>query len=140
MALSVTKADVWEAEIADQPGELAAKLEALAAGGVNMVFLLARRRQDKPGVGQVYVAGVKGAKQARAAAAAGFVKTDVPSALRVEGADKPGACHRICRAVAGAGINMRGMTASPIGKKFVTWVGFDSPADAAAAAKLIRKV
>ena len=49
-ALTVTKMDVWIAEIPDQPGGLAGKLQSLADAGANLDFAVARRQPDKPGV------------------------------------------------------------------------------------------
>ena len=50
--------------------------------------------------------------------------------VRVEGSDKPGLGGRIARAVADAGINMRGLTAAVVGTNFVAYFGFDNQADA----------
>src|SRR5437868_12422569 len=72
MALSVTKADVWSAEIPDAPGGLADKLAGLAEAGVNLQFLFARRQPDKPGRGLAFISGLSGAKAQNAAQAAGF--------------------------------------------------------------------
>lgn len=139
MAMSVTKTDVWATEIADRPGAVSSKLQSLASAGVNLEFLLARRQPDKPGMGIVYVSGIKGAKAAKAAATGGFQKSTQIVALRVDATNKPGACHEVLRRIAAAGINIRGATAMGIGTKCSTFVAFDSAADADAAAKLLRK-
>jgi hypothetical protein len=44
------------------------------------------------------------------------------------------------RAIADAGINVRGVSALALGRQFAAYIGFDSAADAAAAAKALRKV
>ena len=83
-------------------------------------------------------AGISGAKGTKAAADAGLAKTTDLAALRVEGANKPGDCHRLVSQLAGAGLNLRGLSASVCGKKYVLIVAFDSEADAAKAAQVIR--
>ena len=62
MALKATRVDTWAATIKDQPGGLAAKLEALAAAKVNLEFIIARRAPEKPGTGVVFVTPITGAK------------------------------------------------------------------------------
>ena len=75
MALKVSQIDVWVGSIQDRPGGLNDKLAALAQGGVNLEFIMARRAPDQPGKGVVFLTPIKGARQAKAAAAAGFRKT-----------------------------------------------------------------
>ena len=60
--------------------------------------------------------------------------------LRVEGDDQPGLGGRMSRAVADAGINMRGLSAMTVGKKFIAYLGFDRPEDADQAATALKKV
>ena len=55
-----------------------------------------------------------------------------------EGTNRAGFGARLARAVGDAGINLRGFTGSVIGRKFVCFLGFDRPEDAAAAADAIR--
>ncbi len=62
------------------------------------------------------------------------------AALRIDGPDKPGACHRMLSQVAGAGINVRGVSASAAGRKCVVFLAFDSAGDANEAAKVLRKL
>ena len=139
MALKVTKVDVWSTEIADQPGGLSTKLEKLSAAGVNLDFLIARRQPDKPGSGVAFAVGITGAKREKAATAAGWQKTDSIAGVRVEGSDKPGACYKSLQKLTAAKINLRGMSASVIAKKFVMFLAFDSADDAAQAVKLLKK-
>ena len=135
MALNVSRVDTWAASIEDTPGGLAAKLTALADAGANLEFVIARRESAKPGTGVVFVTPIKGAKQARAAKKAGFAKTKSLNAVRVEGPDKAGQGARIAQALAAAGINLRGLSAAAIGRKFVAHIAVDS---AAAASKAMR--
>ena len=138
MALSVTKADVWSVEIPDAPGGLANKLAGLAEAGVNLQFVIARRQPDKPGRGVAFISGLQGAKAQKAAQAAGFQKSAM-AARRVEAPDKPGLVRRLLEPLAEAGINVRGVSASVIGRNCVIFLAFDSAADATGAARLLRK-
>ena len=74
----------------------------------------------------------------KAAAAAGFEKATDITGLRVEGPNKPGDAHRVARILGDAGITLRGLSASVIGKKYVLILGFDSAADADKATRLLR--
>ncbi|MBP8259938.1 MAG: hypothetical protein KA118_09785, partial [Verrucomicrobia bacterium] len=88
MALKVGRVDTWVASLEDKPGNLAAKLNALAKAGVNLEFVLARRAPDQPGTGVVFVTPIKGAAGCRAARQEGFRKTKSLHAVRIEGPDK----------------------------------------------------
>jgi hypothetical protein len=138
MALKVCRVDTWVAEIEDRPGGLAAKLGALWAAGANLEFVLARRAPDKPGTGVVFVAPVRGAKQAKAAKAAGFKRPRDVHAIRIEGPDKPGQGARLAQMAADAGVNLRGVSATAIGKRFVLYVALDTAGDAAKALRLLK--
>ena len=75
--MKVKKIDIWMGEIKDETGGLAAAVSApLVATGVDFSFVIGTRRADKPGTGTVYFGGLRGAKQAKAAELAGFVKSD----------------------------------------------------------------
>ena len=117
MKLKVAKEDVWAATIKDRPGGLTEKLEALAAVGVNLEFIIARRQGTKKGTGVVFVTPIKGLKREQAAKKAGFKKSRSLHSLRVDAADKPGLGAVLTRALADAGINLRGFSAAAIGRK-----------------------
>ena len=140
MKLNVSRTDTWAATIEDRPGGLADKLAALAEAGANLEFLIARRAPEQRGSGVVFVTPLKGAKQIKAAQAAGFQKTESLHSLRVEGADKPGMGAKLTRALAEAGINLRGLSAAAIGKRYVTLLALDSAQDAAKAAAVLKKL
>lgn len=140
MALSVTRTDVWAAGIDDKPGGLAAKLAALAEAGAQLEFVVARRAPDKPGTGVVFLTPLKGAAQVRAGKKAGFEKTESLHSLRVEGPDEPGLGAKITRALAEAGINLRGVSAAAIGRQCVVYLALDSSADAGKAARLLKRL
>jgi len=138
MSYEVSKVEVWTREIDDRAGSLAAALEPLANAGVDLVFMIARRHSHTPGKGVVFVGGITDAKGTKAAEAAGFRKSTDIAGLRVEGPNKAGDCCRVAGQLAQAGINLRGVSASVIGNKYVQILAFDSAADADKAAGLLR--
>ena len=137
MKLKVSRTDTWAATIKDRPGGLAEKLNALAEAGANLEFVIARRTPEKGG-GVVFVTPLKGVKLLRAAKAAGFQKSDSLHTLRIDGADKPRVGSTLARALAAAGLNVRGLSGAAIDKKFVIHVALDTEADAAMAAKVLK--
>jgi hypothetical protein len=140
MALNVTRADVWAARIEDRPGGLAEKLAALAEAGAKLEFVVARRASERPGAGVVFLTPLKGAAQTRAAKKAGFETTKSLHSLRVEGTDKPGLGAKMTQALAQARINLRGLSAAAVGPRCVVHLAFDSSADAAKAARLLKRL
>jgi hypothetical protein len=140
MKLKVTKVDVWAASIEDRVGGLAEKLAALTTAGANMEFVIARRAPEQPGKGVVFVTPLKGAKLAKAATAAGFLQTGSLHSVRIEGADKPGLGAKMAKALADARINLRGLSAAAIGKKFVCYLALDTVEDADRAVGVLKKL
>lgn len=140
MALDVKREDVWVASMADKPGALAEKLNALADAGAQLEFLIARRSPEKPGTGVVFLTPLKGAKQLAAAKKAKFRKTRHLQSVRVVGKDKPGLGAAMTQALADAGINLRGVSAGVVGGKFVAHFAVDKAADATKAVRLLKKL
>jgi hypothetical protein len=138
MKLNVKRVDTWAASIEDSPGSLAAKLNALAGAGVNLEFVIARRAADKPGTGVVFATPITGAARCRAAHQAGFHKTESLHTVRVEGPDKQGEGARIAQALADKGLNLHGLSAAAVNKKFIAHVALDSAADAAKAVRVLN--
>jgi hypothetical protein len=138
MALKVERVDTWAAALEDKPGNLAAKLSALAKAGVNLEFVIARRAPDKPGTGVVFVTPIQGATGCRAARQVGFEKTKSLHTVRIEGEQKAGQGATITQALADQGLNLRGLSAAAIGKSFISHVAFDTTADAAKAVRCLR--
>lgn len=139
MAAGISKVDVWAAEIPDRVGGLAEKLEALTAAGANLEFVVARRAPEKPGTGVIFLAPIQGAKQMQAAQGAGLSRAASMHSLRLEAPDKPGLGAKITRAVAEAGVNMRGLSAAAVGGRCVVYFAFDTEEDAKKANGLIEK-
>ncbi len=136
--MKARRVDTWVAAIEDNPGSLAAKLKAMSAAGVNLEFVIARRAPDKPGTGVAFVTPIKGAKQTKAAVAAGFTKTESLHTVRIEGLNKRGQGARLAQALSDAGLNLRGLSAAAIGNKFVCYVALDRETDANQAMRTLR--
>jgi len=140
MANKVNRVDFWTASVDDRAGGVADKLAPLSAAGANFEFVFARRTPEQPGKGLLVVAPLKGARAIRAAQAAGFSKSDSLTGVRVEGNDKPGLTAKVAQSLGAAGISFRALSASALGRKFVTYLALDSAADAAKAATALRKL
>ena len=136
--MKAERVDTWAAEIKDKPGGLAGKLEALAGAGVSLELVIARRCPEKKGHGVVFATPIKGAAQCRAARKAGFAKSKSLHTVRIEGPDKRGAGAAIAGALAAGGINLRGLSAAAIGRKFVAHIAVDTAADAAKAMRVLK--
>ena len=138
MALEVTQVEVWAASIEDKPGGLADKLDALSAAGVNLEFVVARRAPEKPGTGVVFVTPIEDDAQIKAARAAGFSQTESLHSVRAAGPDAPGLGASITKALADAGINLRGLSAAALGGQCVVHLALDTEADAAKATAILK--
>ena len=135
----VERVCVWSASLTDHPGSLSNKLNCLDEAGVDLDFFIARRAPEKPGSGVVFVSPLRGDHEIRAASMLGFAISSSIAALRVEGDNEPGAAARLTDLIANAEINMRGFSGAVVGRKYVAYVGFDSPEDANEAATIIRE-
>ena len=140
MKLDVSKVDVWAATIKDRPGSLATKMKALSEAGVNLEFVIARRTPEKKGMGVVFVTPIKGARQVKAAQAAGFEKTKSLHSVRVLCDDAPGLGAMLAGELAAAKINLRGLSAAALNKKAVTHLAFHTAADAAKGLSCLKKI
>jgi hypothetical protein len=138
MAYTVSKVDIWTGDLEDRVGGLAEKLQLLANAGADLEVVIARRQPHQPGKGVVFLGPIKGVKVSAAASTAQLTRAANMAALRVEGTNKAGECHRLARQLANAGINLRGLSAMVVGKKFVVAMAFDSEADADRAAKVLQ--
>jgi hypothetical protein len=139
MALNVKQVKVWSASIEDRPGSLAGKLDALAKAGANLEFVIARRAPEQPGKGVVFVTPLEGDALVGAAQAAGFSVSESLHSVRVEGPDEPGLGAKITRALAQAGINLRGLSAAAIGNRMICHLALDTSADAAKAVEGLKR-
>jgi hypothetical protein len=138
MSLTVTKVEVWAAQIEDKPGSLAKLLGALAGAGADLECVIARRDHSKTGKGVVFLTPVKGANVRKVAKTEGLAPGEKLATLKVEGNDAPGLGSQITSAIGDAGINLRGVSGAVIGRKFVVYLGFDGDADATKAARVLK--
>jgi hypothetical protein len=121
--MDVTALDVWAAEVEDRPGALAERLDALAAAGVNLEFIISQRGIGDTGPVRVFVAPIKGVKQMKAARAAGFEKTVELRTLRVQAPNKRGLMAVMAKALGDQGINLSGVTATAAGRQAIAYLG-----------------
>ncbi len=140
MKLKASRAVVWAAKIEDRPAGLAEKIESLAEAGANLEIVLARRAPEQPGKGVVFVCPLEGVRQCRAAVNQGFLRTNGLHSVRIEGTDAPGLAARITRALAKAGINLRGFSATAVGKRFIAYLALDDEDDITAALQAIKSL
>ena len=101
--------------------------------------LVAARQRYQPGKSVVFLAPLIGAAQSRAAKKAGLAKTASLHSVRLEGPDRRGLGALITRALADAGINLRGLSAAALGRRHVTYFAFDSAEDARRAGPILKK-
>jgi hypothetical protein len=138
MELLVERVDVWAASLKDEPGALAAKLAGLAEAGADLEFVVARRSPEKPGTGVVFVTPLRGDAEVQAATDVGFNVTQRLHCLRIEGDNQRGVCAAVTRKLADAGINLRGLSAAVIGKRFIIYIALDNLETANKAAKVLQ--
>lgn len=127
MSMKISSVDVWVVDLVNRPGMLARVLEVLSAAGANLEFVVARRASAN--TSRTFLAPIIGSRQARAAADVGLMKAAGMHVLRIESADKPGLGARMTRALADAGLNLRGLSAAAIGKKSVTYIAFSTESE-----------
>jgi hypothetical protein len=138
MDLLVERVDVWAATIEDRPGTLAGVLSALREAGADLQFLISRR-SDKPGTGVVFVTPLQNDREVRAATQVGFNVAHNLHSIRVLGEDRPGVGAELTQKLAQAGINLRGFSASAIGRQFVAYIALDTADDAAKAEAILKQ-
>lgn len=138
MSYKISRVEIYAGDIMNRPGMLARVLEALAAAGANLEFVIARRVTEN--TSRVFVAPLKGPKVIRAAADVGLSRAAAMHALRIEGPDKPGLGARITRAIADAGVNIRGLSAASPGKNNVCYIAFSKADELTRATIALKKL
>ena len=138
MAYTVSKVDVWAADIPNRPGTLARVLEGLSAAGTQLEFMIARRASAK--TSRIFVAPIKGAKQQRAAVKLGLARAKSMHSLRIEGPNRAGLGAEITGTVAEKGINLRGASAAGLGRKAVFYLAFQTEPERKSALEAARKL
>lgn len=140
MKITASRAVVWAASIEDRPAGLAEKLEPLSEAGANLEYVLARRAPEHPGKGVVFVCPLAGVRQCRTAVNHGFFRSNGLHSVRVEGTDAPGLATHLTRALAKAGLNLRGFSATAIGRKFVAYLVLDDEEDVTQALRALKRL
>lgn len=125
----MTKMDVWAATIDDQPGGLARTLQAVSDHGTDLDCVLARREPDRQGKGVVFLTPLQRHEELDHAGDIGLHRATHVATLKIEGADRPGLGAAIARAIAEIGVNLHGLTAAVVGRRFVCYASFDTVAD-----------
>jgi hypothetical protein len=138
MPLTLKKIVLWRKEVNDRTGMLANALAPLAHAGTDVHVVMAYRFPHQDSKAAVELYPVTGKKSAAAAKEAGFSASDIP-ALLVEGDNRAGLGYTAAQAIADAGINLDLLVAQVVGKKYSAVFGFESDADAAKCAAIIRK-
>jgi hypothetical protein len=139
MATTVKNIVLWRKEVDNRAGILANALAPLAGAGTDIQVVLAYRFPGHESKAAIELYPVSGKKSAAAAKEAGFSASDIP-ALLVEGDNRAGLGYATSQAIANASISLDFVVAQVIGRKFSAVFGFESDADAAKCAAIIRKV
>lgn len=126
MALSIRRAQVWSGEIPDRPGAAAGKLEHLARAGADLEFVFTRPNPNKPDTSVMFLAPITGAEQMQAARAAGLGPALDVAMLIVEGDQRANVSYDLMARLAIAGINLRGISISSVGRRFAAYLAFDN--------------
>lgn len=134
----VERVDIWAATIPDRPGALAEVLATLRDAGADLQSIIARHAPEDPGFGVVFVTPLETDHEIRAASQVGFNVTRSLHAVRVIGDNHGGLAADLTDAVAKGGINLRGFSASVIGRQFVAYLGVDSLEEAERVTALVQ--
>jgi len=138
MAVTVRKIVLWRKEVENRTGALASTLAPLASAGADLQVVMGYRYPGEESKAAIELYPVTGKKSVGAAREAGLSASSIP-ALLVEGDNRAGLGHAISQAIADAGINLRFLVAQIVGRKYSAVFGFESEADAAKGAAVIRK-
>lgn len=138
MAVTVKKITLWRREMEERKGALAEALAPLADGGADLQVVMGYRYPGPSTRAAVEIYPVAGKKLTDAARRAGLSPSEIP-ALLVEGDNRGGLGHAFSTAIADAGINMNFLVAQVLGRRYSAVIGFDSEADAGAAAAVVKK-
>jgi hypothetical protein len=132
------EAVLWRGHIENRPGALAEVLEPIAAAKSDLEIVMGYREPSQPEKAVIELFPVRGRKLTQAVEEAGLKPSAIP-ALVVSGTNRTGLAHKVACAIADAGINLAFLVAQTVGRNYSAIFGFESAADAARAASLIRK-
>jgi len=137
VAYKISRETVWAGDLLNRPGMVARVLEAVRNAGGNLEFVVARKVSAN--TARLFVAPVKGAKLVRAAREVGLSPADSMHTVRILGPDRPGLGADLTRAIADAGINIRGLSSAAMAKQSVCLLAFATDAEAKSAIKVVKK-
>lgn len=137
LSYQVTKEHVWVGAIPDRPGALAAALQALSAGGLNLELIFTQR--EMPGRALLFVSPLRTIEEVKIAEQAGLSRDNSLHTVRIEGPNVPGLAARITRALAEADIGIATYTAAAMGGFHVTNIAFEHPGDVHAAKRVLER-
>lgn len=139
MAVTVKKVTVWRAEVPHEKGALSQLLAPLAASGAHLHVVMGYAFPGDPSRAAIEVFPVTGKRQQDAARAVGLAPSGI-ACLLVQGRDRAGLGAELAEVIATAGINVSFLMAHAIGRGFSAIFGFATEADAANAARAVRRV
>ena len=139
MAVKITSVELWQTEISNEPGALAATLEPLAQSGADLTVVMKYSIPGRSKRATIEIYPGKGRSNALAARKAGFSLSPTP-VLLVEGTNRPGLAYAVANTIAWAGISVRFFSAQVVGSKYSALLGFKTTAQARTATSLIRRV
>jgi hypothetical protein len=137
MGLQIRKVQAWSGEIPDRPGAAAAKLELLARSGADLEFVFTRPHPGKPETSVLFLAPITGPEQVQAARTVGLGPALDVAMLCVEGHNRGGIGFDLMSRLAVAGINLRGLSISSLGDRFIAYLAFDNADIATQAVRLL---
>ena len=140
MPLQTRRIQAWSGVISDRPGAAAAKLANLAAAGADLEFLFTRPNPAKPDTSVLFLAPISEPEQIEAARAANLGPALDVTMLCVTGVGRPTLSYDIMSALAIAGINLRGISVSNLGRRFIAYLAFDDVDTATAATQVLAEV
>jgi hypothetical protein len=136
----ISRVEVWSGDIPDRAGAAAAVLEVLSRAGADLKFLFTRPHPTRPEASVMILAPIIGPEQTQAARSVGLEPApDIPM-LCVEGDNIPGIGSQVMGWLAVAGVNLRGLSISAVGDRFVAYLAFDSPQSATRALQVLASM
>jgi hypothetical protein len=140
MTLQIRKVQVWSGEIPDRPGAAAATLEHLVRAGADLEFVFTRSHPSKADYSSIFLAPISGPEQMQAARTAGLGPALDMVMLCIEGDNRPGIGYQVMSQLAVAGINLRSLSLSSVGKRFAANLAFDNADTATLALQILANI
>jgi hypothetical protein len=127
MPLEIHRIQVWSGDLPDKPGAAAALLAVLNRAGVDLKYIVSRPHPTREDLGVLLLAPIVGEQQSQAARGLGLTPAHDIAMLCVEGENCPGIGYEMMSRLAGASINLRGLSISAVGPRFAAYLAFDNP-------------